>query len=113
MTALRRRASPILLLGFLTLTIAALAVITAEPAAAAGVADPADPRIVFQIDDELAVSDESLAVSFFIPAVFLIATAAVFIWAIGARARRSDDDRPMPWWRTTAWYSRREEEDVE
>ena len=62
-------------------------------------------------DDSLHVSDETLATSLFIPFCFVGATVLVFIWAIRSRARREDDEEPMPWWRTREWYTRGMEED--
>ncbi|MDE2967425.1 MAG: hypothetical protein OXS30_08090 [Chloroflexota bacterium] len=61
--------------------------------------------------DSLHVSDETLATSLFIPFCFVGATLVVFIWAIRNRARRIDDETPMPWWRTRQWYTRGTEED--
>ena len=64
-------------------------------------------------EDPFAVSDESLAASIFIPAVFIVATAATFIWAWSRRVKPNaeDDEQPMPWWRTRLWYSGTEDED--
>ena len=62
-------------------------------------------------EDSLHVSDETLATSLFIPFCFIGATLAVFIWAIRNRARRSEDEIPMPWWRTRQWYTRGTEEE--
>ena len=62
-------------------------------------------------EDSIHVSDETLATSLFIPFCFVGATVVVFIWAIRNRARREDDEIPMPWWRTRQWYTRGTEED--
>ena len=63
-------------------------------------------------EDSLHVSDETLATSLFIPFCFVGATLAVFIWAVRSRARREDDEIPMPWWRTRQWYTRGTEEEA-
>jgi len=63
-------------------------------------------------EDSLHVSDETLATSLFIPFCFVGATLAVFIWAIRNRAKRIDDETPMPWWRTRQWYTRGTEDDL-
>ncbi len=62
-------------------------------------------------EDSIHVSDESLATSLFIPFCFVGATLVVLVWAIRNRARREDDEIPMPWWRTRQWYTRGTEED--
>ncbi len=62
-------------------------------------------------EDSIHVSDETLATSLFIPFCFVGATLVVFVWAIRNRARASDDELPMPWWRTRQWYTRGSEED--
>ena len=42
-------------------------------------------------DDPFHVSDESLAVAIFIPAIFLLATGATVAWALRARNRDGED----------------------
>ena len=61
--------------------------------------------------EEIITSDETLATSIFIPFCFIGATLAVFIWAIRNRARREEEEQPMPWWRTGQWYTRGDEEE--
>ncbi len=84
-------------------------------AAAAGENAIEEPAQVVEAGDEeedgFHVSDATLATSLFIPFVFVGTTLAIFIWAIGNRAKRDDDDTPMPWWRTRQWYTRGTEED--
>jgi len=62
-------------------------------------------------EDSIHVSDETLATSLFIPFCFVGATVLIFIWAIRNRARPIDDETPMPWWRTSQWYTRGGDED--
>ena len=58
------------------------------------------------------VSDGSLIVAIFLPIIFVGAFLAVIGWAISARAApgEHESDLPMPWWRTGAWYGRRDEQ---
>ncbi len=80
-------------------------------ALAAEHAGPAEPVVaVPQESEEITTSDETLATSLFIPFCFVGATLAVFIWAIRNRARRGEEEEPMPWWRTRQWYTREDEE---
>ena len=76
----------------------------------AGLAEPMDvaPQ---ESGEEIITSDETLATSIFIPFCFIGATLAVFIWAIRNRARREEEEQPMPWWRTGQWYTRGDEEE--
>jgi len=62
-------------------------------------------------EESIHVSDETLATSLFIPFCFVGATVLIFIWAIRNRARPIDDETPMPWWRTSQWYTRGSDED--
>lgn len=80
-------------------------------ALAADQAAPTEPHAVApQESEEITTSDETLATSLFIPFCFVGATLAVFIWAIRNRARRNEEEEPMPWWRTSEWYTRGDEE---
>lgn len=80
-------------------------------ALAADQAASAEPQAVApQESEEITTSDETLATSLFIPFCFVGATLAVFIWAIRNRARRNEEEEPMPWWRTNEWYTRGDEE---
>lgn len=80
-------------------------------ALAADQATSAEPQAVApQESEEITTSDETLATSLFIPFCFVGATLAVFIWAIRNRARRNEEEEPMPWWRTNEWYTRGDEE---
>lgn len=86
---------------------------TAVPslALAADQAAPAEsPAVAPQESEEITTSDETLATSLFIPFCFVGATLAVFIWAIRNRAKRNEEEEPMPWWRTSEWYTRGDEE---
>ena len=74
----------------------------------AGVADPVS--VAPQETEEIHTSDESLATSLFIPFCLLGATFFIFMWAIRNRARRGQEDEPMPWWRTQRWYTRDDED---
>ncbi len=58
------------------------------------------------------VSDGSLIIAIFLPIIFVGAFLAVIIWSLSARVAPggSKSDLPMPWWRTTAWYRRRDEQ---
>lgn len=58
------------------------------------------------------VSDGSLIIAIFLPIIFVGAFLAVIIWGLSARVvpGEAKSDVPMPWWRTTAWYRRREEQ---
>ena len=64
-----------------------------------------------QESEEIHTSDETLATSLFIPFCFVGATLLVFIWAVRNRARGSEEEEPMPWWRTQRWYTRGDEEE--
>ena len=74
----------------------------------AGVSDPVS--VAPQESEEIHTSDESLATSLFIPFCFIGATLLIFMWAIRNRARRGQEDEPMPWWRTHQWYTRDDED---
>ena len=58
------------------------------------------------------VSDGSLIVAIFLPIIFVGAFLAVIIWSLSARVVPGEQktDLPMPWWRTGAWYGRRDEQ---
>lgn len=80
-------------------------------ALAADQAAPAEPHAVApQESEEITTSDETLATSLFIPFCFVGATIAVFVWAIRNRAKRDEEEEPMPWWRTNEWYTQGDED---
>ena len=97
--------------------VVAVGVLTPASVGAAGQVPFPETPVLLNADDgeedPFAVSDESLASSIFIPSVFIVATAAVFIWAWSRRVKPNAeaDDQPMPWWRTHLWYSGAEDED--
>ena len=97
------------------LTVAMLSLLSVGAISAAEDAPQAEPPAIDfaggEEDDAFHISDETLATSIFIPAIFVGATLWVFVWAVRARARASDDDLPMPWWRTRQWYTRGSEEE--
>ena len=100
----------------LALLVSVVVMIPASAGAAGEIPFPETPVLLNADDgedDPFAVSDESLASSIFIPSVFIVATAAVFIWAWSRRVKpdAEEDDQPMPWWRTHLWYSGAEDED--
>ncbi|PZC49403.1 MAG: hypothetical protein DK306_000642 [Chloroflexi bacterium] len=66
---------------------------SASAASSAGVSDtPVIERADDESDDPFHVSDASLAVAFFIPGIFLLATGATVAWAISARNRGDEED---------------------
>lgn len=57
------------------------------------------------------VSDDQLAVAIVLPLIFGGCLVGVMLWAVSNRAKRDEEEtQPMPWWRTGAWYGRREDE---
>lgn len=90
-----------------------LAAALPSAALAAEQAAPSEPTAIApqESGEEIITSDETLATSIFIPFCFIAGTLAVFVWAIRNRARRQEEEEPMPWWRTHEWYTRGAEDE--
>ena len=106
-TTAPRFAWSLLTLLFLLAIFAAFALLTGSTAEAAGIAGLDGVTPIPAANG--GISDGQLAVAILLPLLFGGLLAGTIGWAVLARVKPGDEpSQPMSWWRTPAWYGRRD-----